>query len=152
MSRIAVIGTGYVGLSTGAYLAHIGHEVVCADIIPDKIARLARGEVPIFETGLEDLVKSGLDSGLLRYVLGSDAAVPGAEFVFLCLPTPQGDDGAADLSYVQAEAEHLGPLLEPGSIVINKSTVPVGSTRLVQRSLERGDVFVVSNPEFLREG
>jgi len=152
MSRIAVIGTGYVGLSTGAYLAHIGHEVVCADVVADKVARLARGEVPIFEAGLEDLVRSGLDTGLLRFVLGSDAAVPGAEFVFLCLPTPQGDDGAADLSYVQAEAEHLGPLLEPGSIVINKSTVPVGSTRLVQRSLERGDVFVVSNPEFLREG
>jgi UDPglucose 6-dehydrogenase len=152
MSRIAVIGTGYVGLSTGAYLAHIGHEVVCADVVADKIARLARGEVPIFEAGLEDLVRSGLDSGLLRFVLGSEAAVPGAEFVFLCLPTPQGDDGAADLSYMQAEADHLGPLLEPGSIVINKSTVPVGSTRLVQRSLQRGDVFVVSNPEFLREG
>jgi len=152
MSRIAVIGTGYVGLSTGAYLAHIGHEVVCADVVADKIAGLARGEVPIFEAGLEDLVRSGLDSGLLRFVLGSEAAVPGAEFVFLCLPTPQGDDGAADLSYMQAEADHLGPLLEPGSIVINKSTVPVGSTRLVQRSLERGDVFVVSNPEFLREG
>jgi len=150
MSRVAVIGTGYVGLSTGAYLAHIGHEVVCADVVADKIAGLARGEVPIFETGLEDLVRSGLDSGLLRF--GSEAAVPGAEFVFLCLPTPQGDDGAADLSYMQAEAEHLGPLLEPGSIVINKSTVPVGSTRLVQRSLQRGDVFVVSNPEFLREG
>jgi UDPglucose 6-dehydrogenase len=152
MSRIAVIGTGYVGLATGAYLAHIGHEVVCADVIEDKIIGLARGEVPIFEAGLEDLVRSGLDSGLLRFVLGSEAAVPGAEFVFLCLPTPQGDDGAADLSYVQSEAEHLGPLLESGSIVINKSTVPVGSTRLVQRSLQRGDVFVVSNPEFLREG
>ncbi|HEY2429717.1 MAG TPA: UDP-glucose 6-dehydrogenase, partial [Acidimicrobiales bacterium] len=114
MSRIAVIGTGYVGLTTGAYLAHIGHEVVCADVVEDKIARLSRGEIPIFETGLEDLVRAGLDSGLLRFVVGSEEAVTGAEFVFLCLPTPQGDDGSADLSFVRAEAEHLGPLLAPG--------------------------------------
>jgi UDPglucose 6-dehydrogenase len=152
MSRIAVIGTGYVGLTTGAYLAHIGHEVVCADVMEDKIARLARGDVPIFETGLEEMVRSGLESGLLRFVVGSQRAVTGAEFVFLCLPTPQGEDGSADLSYVREEAEHLGPLLDPGTIVINKSTVPVGSTRMVERSLARGDVFVVSNPEFLREG
>jgi UDPglucose 6-dehydrogenase len=152
VSRIAVIGTGYVGLTTGAYLAHIGHEVVCADVIEEKIARLAAGDVPIFETGLEELVRTGLESGLLQFVVGSDDAVAGAEFVFLCLPTPQGEDGSADLSYVRAEAEHVGPLLQPGSIVINKSTVPVGSTRMVQRALGRGDVFVVSNPEFLREG
>jgi UDPglucose 6-dehydrogenase len=152
MSRIAVIGTGYVGLTTGAYLAHIGHEVVCADVVEDKIARLARGDVPIFETGLEERVRSGLESGLLRFVVGSQRAVTGAEFVFLCLPTPQGEDGSADLSYVREEAEHLGPLLDTGTIVINKSTVPVGSTRMVERSLARGDVFVVSNPEFLREG
>ena len=152
MSRIAVIGTGYVGLTTGAYLAHIGHQVVCADVVADKVDRLSRGEIPIFETGLEELVRSGLESGNLRFVLGSAEAVTGAEFVFLCLPTPQGEDGAADLSYVQAEAERLGPILDPGSIVINKSTVPVGSTRMVERTLARGDVFVVSNPEFLREG
>ncbi|GAC1604071.1 MAG: hypothetical protein NVS3B21_33090 [Acidimicrobiales bacterium] len=152
MSRIAVIGTGYVGLTTGAYLAHIGHQVVCADVVADKVERLSRGEIPIFESGLEELVRSGLESGNLRFVLGSAEAVSGAEFVFLCLPTPQGEDGAADLSYVQAEAERLGPILDPGSIVINKSTVPVGSTRMVERTLARGDVFVVSNPEFLREG
>jgi UDPglucose 6-dehydrogenase len=152
MSRIAVIGTGYVGLTTGAYLAHIGHEVTCADVVEEKVERLSRGDIPIFETGLEELVRTGLDAGRLRFVLGTEPAVDGAEFVFLCLPTPQGSDGSADLSYVRAEAEHLGPLLLPGCIVINKSTVPVGSTRMVQRSLARGDVFVVSNPEFLREG
>ena len=152
MSRIAVIGTGYVGLTTGAYLAHIGHEVVCADVVEEKVRRLSSGDIPIFEGGLEELVRTGLDSGLLRFVLGSEEAVAGAEFVFLCLPTPQGEDGAADLSFVQAEAQRLGPLLAAGSIVINKSTVPVGSTRMVQRSLGRGDVAVVSNPEFLREG
>lgn len=152
MSRIAVIGTGYVGLTTGAYMAHIGHQVVCADVVADKVERLSRGEIPIFESGLEELVRSGLESGNLRFVLGSAEAVTGAEFVFLCLPTPQGEDGAADLSYVRAEAERLGPILDPGSIVINKSTVPVGSTRMVERTLARGDVFVVSNPEFLREG
>ena len=152
MSRIAVIGTGYVGLTTGAYLAHIGHSVVCADVIAEKVESLSRGDIPIFETGLEEMVRSGLESGNLRFVLGSADAVAGAEFVFLCLPTPQGEDGSADLSYVRAEAERLGPLLEPMAIVINKSTVPVGSTRMVERTLARGDVFVVSNPEFLREG
>jgi UDPglucose 6-dehydrogenase len=152
MSRIAVIGTGYVGLTTGAYLAHIGHEVICADVVKEKVDRLSRGDVPIFELGLEDLVRSGLKSGLLRFVVGSERAVGDAEFVFLCLPTPQGAGGAADLSFIEAEAEHLGPLLAPGTVVINKSTVPVGSTRRVERGLGRGDVFVVSNPEFLREG
>src|SRR6516165_1763641 len=152
MSRIAVIGTGYVGLTTGAYLAHIGHEVACADVIEAKIDLLTRGELPFFEAGLADMVRAGLATGQLRFVLGSAAAVVGAEFVFLCLPTPQGEDGSADLSYIREEAERLGPLLEPGTVVVNKSTVPVGSTRLVQQALRRGDVLVVSNPEFLREG
>ena len=152
MSRIAVIGTGYVGLTTGAYLAHIGHSVACADVVEDKVAMLSRGELPFFEAGLVDLVRGGLATGQLRFVLGSAPAVQGAEFVFLCLPTPQGEDGSADLSYIREEAERLGPLLEPGAVVVNKSTVPVGSTRLVQQALRRGDVLVVSNPEFLREG
>ena len=152
MSKIAIIGSGYVGLSTGAYLAHIGHDVVCLDVVPEKVERLNRGEIPIFETGLQEMVQGGLGTGKLRFVLDRHEAVPGAEFVFLCLPTPQGHDGSADLSYVREEAEQLGPILDTNAIVINKSTLPVGSTRLVQRSLGRGDVFVVSNPEFLREG
>ena len=152
MSRIAVIGTGYVGLTTGAYLAHIGHDVTCADVVEGKIERLSRGELPIFEPGLDEMVRHGLETGRLSFVVGSASAVRGAEFVFLCLPTPQGHDGSADLSFIREEAERVGPLLEPGSVVVNKSTVPVGSTRLVQQALNRGDVLVVSNPEFLREG
>ncbi|MDQ1397025.1 MAG: UDPglucose 6-dehydrogenase [Acidimicrobiaceae bacterium] len=152
MSRIAVVGTGYVGLTTGAYLAHLGHDVVCADILPEKVEQLSRGEIPIVEAGLEGLVKEGLAAGRLSFVLGSAAAAKESEFVFLCVPTPQGEDGAADLSYVERAAREIAPVLRSQSVVINKSTVPVGSTRVVERALGREDVFVVSNPEFLREG
>ena len=152
MSTIAVIGTGYVGLTTGAYLAHLGHSVTCADIFEDKVARLKRGDVPILEAGLDDLVAEGLSAGRLDFVVGAENAILGAEFVFLCVQTPQGVDGSADLSYIRDAAAAIGPLLSPESVVINKSTVPVGSTRVVEQSLGRDDVFVVSNPEFLREG
>ena len=152
MSRIAVVGTGYVGLTTGAYLAHLGHDVVCADVVPEKIERLRRGEIPIYEAGLEDLVRAGLDRRRLSFVLGAENAVEDAEFVFLCVPTPEGEDGSADMSYVQEAAGQIGPRLRSEAVVINKSTVPVGSTRVVEHALGRDDVFVVSNPEFLREG
>jgi len=151
-SNVGVIGTGYVGLTTGACLAHIGHDVVCADIDASKIERLNRGEIPILEDGLELLVKEGMRSGNLRFVLGSADSVPDREFVFLCVPTPQGEDGSADLSYIEAAAREISPRLQTDAIVINKSTVPVGSTRVVEQALERPDVHVVSNPEFLREG
>jgi UDPglucose 6-dehydrogenase len=152
MSRIAVIGTGYVGLTTGAYLAHLGHDVTCADVVPEKVEQLSQGRIPIFEAGLEDLVREGLDGGRLRFVLGAEAAVPGAEFAFLCVPTPQGADGRADMAYIEDAARQVGPHLDSEAIVVNKSTVPVGSTRVVEQALGRDDVFVVSNPEFLREG
>ena len=116
-SRIAVIGTGYVGLTTGACLAHLGHDVVCADIDQAKVDALNAGAVPILEDGLDNLVLEGRRSGRLRFVVGAAGAVGDREFVYLCVPTPQGDDGSADLSYIAG-----------------------------------GDVFVVSNPEFLREG
>jgi UDPglucose 6-dehydrogenase len=151
-ARIAVIGTGYVGLTTGAYLAHLGHRVVCADIEPEKVARLNQGDVPIVEGGLDELVGEGLAYERLSFVVGAHAAVPGAEFVFLCLPTPQGSDDRADTSFIEAAAAEIRDLLEPEAIVVNKSTVPVGSTRRVQQVLGRDDVFVLSNPEFLREG
>jgi UDPglucose 6-dehydrogenase len=151
-SNVAIIGTGYVGLTTGACLAHLGHSVVCADVVPEKVDALNRGEVPILEAGLDELVHEGLHSGQLRFVLGAASAVAEAEFVYLCVPTPQGDDGSADLSYIQAAAAEIGPALAPEAIVINKSTVPVGSTRVVEQALGRSDVAVVSNPEFLREG
>jgi UDPglucose 6-dehydrogenase len=152
MADIAIIGTGYVGLTTGACFAHLGHNVICADVVPEKVERLQRGEIPILEAGLEDLVREGLQSGRLAFVLGAAAAVPKSEFHYLCVPTPQGEDGSADLSYIEAAAAEISPLLAPGSIVVNKSTVPVGSTRRVEEALGRSDVFVVSNPEFLREG
>jgi UDPglucose 6-dehydrogenase len=154
MANIAVIGTGYVGLTTGAYLAHLGHHVVCADVVPEKIQALQSGVMPILEDGLEELVRAGVDGGRLRFLLGAAKAVQEAEaeFIFLCVPTPQGDDGSADLSYIEQAAAEIGPALRAESVVINKSTVPVGSTLVVERALGRGDVAVVSNPEFLREG
>ncbi|HVM09565.1 MAG TPA: UDP-glucose/GDP-mannose dehydrogenase family protein [Acidimicrobiales bacterium] len=154
MANVAVIGTGYVGLTTGAILAHLGHNVVCADVIPAKVEALGRGEVPILEDGLDELVREGIDGGRLSFILGAAAAVEeaDAEFIFLCVPTPQGDDGSADLSYIEEAARQIGPVVRPESVVINKSTVPVGSTLVVERALGRGDVYVVSNPEFLREG
>ncbi|MDQ1436375.1 MAG: UDPglucose 6-dehydrogenase [Acidimicrobiaceae bacterium] len=152
MSTIAVVGSGYVGITTGACLAHLGHTVVCADIDEAKVERLNRGELPIFESDLEQLVVDGLAGGRLSFVAESKHAVADAEFVFICVPTPQGDDGRADLRYVQGAAQEIGPYLVPGATVVTKSTVPVGSARVVERALQRRDVDVVSNPEFLREG
>ncbi|MEO0492679.1 MAG: UDP-glucose/GDP-mannose dehydrogenase family protein [Actinomycetota bacterium] len=151
-STIAVIGTGYVGLTTGACFAHLGHNVICADIVPEKVDSLQRGEIPIHEAGLEEIVRGAMDNGNLTFVLGSEHAVGDAEFVYLCVPTPQSADGSADLSYLTAAAEQISPHLSPGTVVVNKSTVPVGSTLLVERALRRSDIPVVSNPEFLREG
>jgi UDPglucose 6-dehydrogenase len=152
VTNVAVIGTGYVGLTTGACLAHLGHTVICADIDPDKIARLQSGRIPIHELGLQELVDEGMSSGSLSFVVGSHSAVVNCEIAFLCVPTPQGEDGSADLSYVQAAAREISRSLPFESIVVNKSTVPVGSTKVVERALARPDVKVVSNPEFLREG
>jgi UDPglucose 6-dehydrogenase len=148
----AVIGAGYVGLTTAVILAHLGYRVSCGESNPDKVARLSRGEPTIVEEGLADLLGVGLESGRLRFVLGAAEAVRDAAFVFLCVPTPQGADGAADVHYLEAVAEEIGPHLVRGAVVVNKSTVPVGSTILVEQILGRPDVSVVSNPEFLREG
>ena len=152
MHRIAIIGSGYVGLTTGACFAHLGHDVICADIDAAKLAMLTDGRIPIHEEGLEALVRENLGAGRLRFVLGAANAVEGCEFVYLCVPTPQGIDGSADLSFIETAAREISPHLDRGAIVVNKSTVPVGSTRLVEQALGRSDVFVVSNPEFLREG
>ena len=150
--RIAVVGTGYVGLTTGACLAHLGHTVVCADIDADKIAKLRDGIIPIVELGLAELVTEGIASGRLSFVVGSVEAAKNCEVAFLCVPTPQGEDGSADLSYVQRASEEISAALPFEAIVVNKSTVPVGSTKVVEKALKRPDVKVVSNPEFLREG
>ncbi len=125
---------------------------MCADIVAEKVERLSRGEIPILEAGLSELVREGLDSGRLSFVLGAAEAAAEAEFAYLCVPTPQGADGSADLSYIEAAAAEIAEVLAPGTVVVNKSTVPVGSTRRVEQALGRSDVAVVSNPEFLREG
>jgi UDPglucose 6-dehydrogenase len=150
------MGAGYVGLTTAACLAHLGHTVVAADVDADRVARLGKGEVPILEDGLDRLVTDGLAARRLSFVTDVRAAARGAELVMLCVPTPMGDDGAADLSFVEAVVHEIGPELAAGTVVVNKSTVPVGSTRWVQRlvseSCSAPDVLVASNPEFLREG
>jgi len=150
--RLGVVGTGYVGLTTGACFAHLGHHVVCGDIDVRKVAMLNDGHIPIVEDGLETIVNESRTAGRLEFVLGAQAAAEGADIVFLCVPTPQGDDGSADLSYIEQAAAQIAPVLKPGAVVVNKSTVPVGSTLAVERVLQRSDVYVVSNPEFLREG
>jgi UDPglucose 6-dehydrogenase len=150
--RVAVIGAGYVGLTTAACLAHLGHRVCAVDVDTSKVARLRRGQSPILEEGLADLIQQGIASGRLSFTTDAAEAARGASFVFLCVPTPQGADGAADLRFVQEAARAVAPHLGEGSIVVTKSTVPVGSAGLVVEALGRSDIPVVSNPEFLREG
>ena len=152
MAEIAVVGTGYVGLTSGACFSHLGHNVTCIDSDQSKVQRLRRGEMPIVELGLDDLVKSGLASDRLKFTFDTKSGVANAEFVFLCLPTPDRPDGTVEMSFVEDVASRIGPWLRRGAVVVNKSTVPVGTTVRVAQLLGRGDVSVVSNPEFLREG
>jgi UDPglucose 6-dehydrogenase len=130
----------------------MGHHVVCGDIDQRKVDMLNAGHIPIVEAGLEQVVADARDAGRLEFVLGAEAAVADADIVFLCVPTPQGEDGSADLSYIKTAAAQIAPLLKRNAVVVNKSTVPVGSTIAVEEVLQRTDVYVVSNPEFLREG
>jgi UDPglucose 6-dehydrogenase len=150
--HIAVLGSGYVGLTVAAGLALMRHEVVCADIAESKIDQLSSGVVSIVEDGLSELVLEMVAKGRLRFTSSNVDAVSDAEFVFLCLPTPRGSDGRPDLTATVVVAEEIGPHLAPHSIVINKSTVPVGTAHRVRDILNRSDVDVVSNPEFLSEG
>ncbi len=156
--RVGVVGSGYVGLTSAACLAHLGHDVVAADLDPERVARLNKGDVPILEEGLPRLVADGLASRRLRFVVGAANAAKGADLVFICVATPQGEDGAADMGFVEQAAREIAPVLSPGTVVVNKSTMPVGSTRFVQRVLHEAAggqldrVTVASNPEFLREG
>lgn len=151
-STIAVIGVGYVGLTTAACLSHLGNRVTAVDVDAAKVERMRRGESPILEKGLEDLMKEGIEAGRLSFTTDVAAAVQGAEFVFLCVPTPQGADGSADLRFVEQAAGQIAPHLQPAAVVVTKSTVPVGSAGKVVAALGRPDTHVVSNPEFLREG
>jgi UDPglucose 6-dehydrogenase len=150
--KIVVIGSGYVGLAMSVSLARLGHTVECTDKSRERIAELAKGHVPIVEEGLTEAVREMLAAGRLRFGIDNVLAAARAEFVFLCLPTPDRADGHADLSFVRAVAIEIGPHLRPGATVITKSTVPVGTGEMVEAALARGDVHVVSNPEFLAEG
>lgn len=130
----------------------MGNEVRCSDVSEVRVKSLSGGAVPFVEEGLNELIKHGLSSGLLTFSTDNKWGVDNAEFIFLCLPTPQGPNGRANMSFVEQVATEIGPHLAPEVIVVNKSTVPVGSTHIVERALNRQDVQVVSNPEFLREG
>ncbi len=155
--RVAMIGTGYVGLVSGACFADFGHEVICVDNDPSKIERLERGEIPIFEPGLDDLVAANVRDGRLSFALDGAEAIRTADAVFIAVGTPsRRGDGHADLSYVHAAAEEIAGLIEGFTVVVTKSTVPVGTgdeiERIIRERRPDADFAVVSNPEFLREG
>ena len=153
--KIAVIGTGYVGLVSGVCFSETGVEVTCIDNNPDKVNRLNLGEVPIFEPGLDLLMKRNFNEGRLKFTLDLELGVKDAEIIFLALPTPESEDGSADLSYVLKMAETLSGILTSYKVIVNKSTVPVGTAAKVQAIFNekcKVKVDVVSNPEFLREG
>jgi UDPglucose 6-dehydrogenase len=157
MKRIAIIGTGYVGLVTGACFADLGNEVICIDIDEAKIAQLNRNAMPIFEPGLEELVRRNRSSGRLSFGVSYQDGLREAEFVFIAVNTPEGMEGEADLRYVRAAAERIAKTLDHDAIIVNKSTVPIGTGDLVAGIVERYKapgvaISVVSNPEFLREG
>ncbi|MBE7563603.1 UDP-glucose/GDP-mannose dehydrogenase family protein [Acidithiobacillus sp. HP-6] len=158
--KVTVVGTGYVGLVTGACLAQVGNQVLCVDIDADKVARLRQAEVPIYEPDLPGIVQDGVKSGRLQFTTDIAAGVAHGNFVFIAVGTPPEEDGSADLRHVLAVAGEIGQHLQNPVIVINKSTVPVGTARKVQDHIaavltKRGvDIpfVVVSNPEFLKEG
>jgi len=153
--NIAVIGTGYVGLVVGACLAETGNDVVCADIDKEKIDALNRGEIPIYEPGLEPLVEHNLAEGRLRFTTDVKGAVRASNVVFIAVGTPPGEDGSADLQHVLSVARTIGESIEQETIVITKSTVPVGTAVQVRNAIEEVStvpVHVCSNPEFLKEG
>ena len=153
--RIAVVGTGYVGLVTGTCFADSGNTVTCLDINADKIARLNRGEIPIYEPGLEELIERNAAAGRLKFTTDAAAAIGTAEVVFLAVGTPPAADGSADLSALWKVVDSIAPLLRPEAVVVTKSTVPVGTCAGIEkRLLERTGrkCRVASNPEFLKEG
>ena len=153
--NIAVIGTGYVGLVTGTCLAETGNDVFCVDIDVDKVNRMRNGEVPIYEPHLDVIFDRNIKAGRLRFTTELGEGLDHADIVFLALPTPEDEDGSADLSYVLRVAEDIGKQLKSYKIIVDKSTVPVGTAELVEKTIAaQTDVpfAVVSNPEFLREG
>lgn len=154
--KIAMIGTGYVGLVSGACFADLGHHVVCVDTDRTKIEKLRRGEIPIYEPGLDDIVERNVKADRLSFTSDTAEAVPGRDAIFICVGTPPRDDGEADLSYVHAAARGIASHISAYTVVVNKSTVPVGTGTEVERIIRaenpKAEFDVASNPEFLREG
>lgn len=153
--NIAVVGTGYVGLVTGTCLAETGNHVVCVDIDANKVAKMKAGEVPIYEPHLDVLFERNIKAGRLHFTTDLAEGIKGAQIIFLALPTPPDEDGSADLRYVLGVSKDLGPLLAEYTVVVDKSTVPVGTAEKVRATIAetaKVDFDVVSNPEFLREG
>lgn len=153
--KIAVVGTGYVGLVSGTCFAESGNTVTCVDINKNKIKDLDNGKMPIYEPGLEKIFHSNKKSGKLKFSSSLKEGIDGAEVIFLALPTPPGEDGSADLSYVLGVADQVGELIKEYVVVVDKSTVPVGTAEKVKKAIAKNakvDFDVVSNPEFLREG
>jgi UDPglucose 6-dehydrogenase len=153
--KISVIGTGYVGLVTGTCLAETGNEVICVDIDESKVEKMRNGEVPIYEPHLDQLFERNIKANRLKFSTSLDEGLAHAEIVFLALPTPENEDGAADLSYVLNVAEQIGKKITTYKVIVDKSTVPVGTAEKVQAIIAKNascEFDVVSNPEFLREG
>jgi UDPglucose 6-dehydrogenase len=153
--NIAVVGTGYVGLVTGTCFAETGNDVICVDIDEAKVAKLKAGEVPIYEPHLDVLFERNIRGGRLTFTTELADAIKDAEIIFLALPTPPGEDGSADLSYVLNVAEELGRIITEYKVIVDKSTVPVGTAEKVRAAVEihsKVPFDIVSNPEFLREG
>src|SRR6202171_5357928 len=156
LSRVAVIGAGYVGLTTGACLADLGNDVIVVDINREKIAQLKRRQVPFYEPGLSELVERNAKAVRLVFTTSYEEAVPGAEYAIIAVSTPEGEGGEADLSYVEAAATSIADCMDGPLVVVNKSTVPPLTGDMVSNVLRKtkaGEAAaVVSNPEFLREG
>ncbi|MFY8007541.1 MAG: UDP-glucose dehydrogenase family protein, partial [Sediminibacterium sp.] len=153
--KIAVVGTGYVGLVTGTCFAETGNKVVCVDIDAEKVKKLSAGEITIYEPGLEKIFLRNLREGRLQFTTSLQEGIEEAQIIFLALPTPPGEDGSADLRYVLGVAGELGGLLTDYKVIVDKSTVPVGTAEKVHNAIAaryKGAFDVVSNPEFLREG
>jgi UDPglucose 6-dehydrogenase len=153
--KIAVVGTGYVGLVTGTCFSETGNKVTCIDIDQSKVTKLSNGEITIYEPGLEKIFLRNLKEGRLQFTTNLAEGVKDAEIIFLALPTPPGEGGAADLKYVLGVAKDLGNILSDYKVIVDKSTVPVGTAEKVQAAIAanfKGEFDVVSNPEFLREG
>ncbi len=153
--KIAVVGTGYVGLVTGTCFSETGNTVTCVDIDQEKVKKLQNGKITIYEPGLEQLFERNIKQKRLSFTTNLEEGIKDAKIIFLALPTPPGEDGSADLKYILKVAEDLGPLLKEYTVIIDKSTVPVGTSEKVRQKIAAGskvDFDVVSNPEFLREG